>query len=834
MGIHGWYHHWFLNSGLASGVRLKWLPQDKNGRQLPVSALLWDFNGVIHRTASQIYALTYGKDLETMQRKHPDDYEAYLKRVDYLNTKAGGYWQKGRGFFERFLRELEDEHFQLIAKEITKLIETINPQDLLILSIDGPAPWAKLKQQRSRRFLSGQLRKQRTEKNSKVEYPWKADYPWPLFDTNAITPCTEFMIRLDQFLRRWIKDNAAILPPKVIYYSHFIPGEGEHRIMDDLRCGLVEEHCSNPRGIRIIYGSDSDLAMLGLIAYNRKTKKSIERIYMARDSLTDIIDIDCYRQGIMRLMSTIESEQGRSPIKVSPSVRVNWWSDFVVIFFLVGNDFLPRPPSLDDLNWSIDKLVGIYQQNLSEYGHTLTLADRQLNWEGLTAYLDVLGQYESEMLNHLAQLWYTDNGRSRGGRANGGRDPRKLSSVLENSVESTRTTHSQGTKFRSRDHYSVNQPLYNRLWYQRIFYPYGAKLEPLREVDRSLVDKMALQYLQGLAWVNNYYQFGQTAINLDWFYGWEYPPMFVDIRDYLLNYGPVSGFQAIPGQLPPNGLEQLLSVLPPQSQDLLPRVVYHLMSSSSPLLDLYPQKFKCDLEGKSADWQAIPQLPPFQPSRVKAVVAKMTYNEKDRLKYDLDGRACIWAPNNPISPYLPGERKHNWLPKFPPRRFNRDYTNEGRRSTGHEGRRSTGYEGSGRGGRGRGGRGRGGRGRGGRGRGGFGGRSRGRRFHSGSRGRNGLINQTNGISGRGKRAIGRGSTPLTSTTPPDREKPTHQPQLLTPLRGGFNGPPRSLLISRVPTRRGKGQFAPGSVARLMAKNKETESNTAGSQSSKKN
>ena len=57
-------------------------------------------------------------------------------------------------------------------------------------------------------------------------------------------------------------------------------------------------------------------------------------------------------------------------------------------------------------------------------------------------------------------------------------------------------------------------------------------------------------------------------------------------------------------------LAQLLSVLPPQSAQLVPESYRQLMlSPTSPVFDAYPNDFSLDLNGKRAEWEAVALLP---------------------------------------------------------------------------------------------------------------------------------------------------------------------------------------------------------------------------------
>ena len=143
-----------------------------------------------------------------------------------------------------------------IMAYINNIFYTIKPKKLFFLAVDGVAPRAKLNQQRSRRYrsaLDAQLERDKTE------------YSGESFDSNCITPGTEFMAQVDKiihyFICKKIEEDPLWRDIKVIYSSHQDYGEGEHKIMAYIRSNFTdtsktERHC--------IYGLDADLILLSL------------------------------------------------------------------------------------------------------------------------------------------------------------------------------------------------------------------------------------------------------------------------------------------------------------------------------------------------------------------------------------------------------------------------------------------------------------------------------------------------------------------------------------------------------------------------------------------
>ena len=130
----------------------------------------------------------------------------------------------------------EDEMFDKIYDYIIEIINICNPKDLVYIAIDGVCPRAKIEQQKSRRFKSANENK--------------------IWDTNAITPGTNFMKKLNKFLK---EKNYSV---KTIFSDSDSAGEGEHKIMYYLKNNYKKDN------INIVYGLDADLIHLSLIKEN--------------------------------------------------------------------------------------------------------------------------------------------------------------------------------------------------------------------------------------------------------------------------------------------------------------------------------------------------------------------------------------------------------------------------------------------------------------------------------------------------------------------------------------------------------------------------------------
>lgn len=105
-----------------------------------------------------------------------------------------------------------DAHFRISEEQIFKdifhyievLFRMIKPQKLFFMAVDGVAPRAKMNQQRGRRFNSAKAaEKLEAEAVAKGEVLPTEDR----FDSNCITPGTEFMARLHEQLKYFVANK---------------------------------------------------------------------------------------------------------------------------------------------------------------------------------------------------------------------------------------------------------------------------------------------------------------------------------------------------------------------------------------------------------------------------------------------------------------------------------------------------------------------------------------------------------------------------------------------------------------------------------------------------
>lgn len=545
--------------------------------------------------------------------------------------------------------QTEEEMFEAIFEYTEKIIAMVKPRNLVFLAIDGVAPRAKMNQQRTRRFRavqeSEEKRKQIEEIRTKLREqgiePDRTD--GKSFDSNVITPGTEFMTNLSKALQDWIQKKLSSSDDKELWHKNLkvilsdasVPGEGEHKIMDYLRGEKASRHY-DPELRHCLYGADADLIMLGLATHERhfvilreefnpNTPKPCELCRQFGHKL-----VEC--QGL----KSLEEAKAMPIVGVNQPVYIyiklhklkellkrdmlqesyvnldfeKFVDDYIFLCFFVGNDFLPHLPSLDIRENAVDRLLRIYHNvNRSYWRPGLYLTDKgNVNLERCQEILHELGNAEAEIFRRR--------------KVN---DERYQYRLLQNKRARWNEEHPDGEEFPEQEPAPDD---YVRLgdygWKERY---YTSKFG-FRGHYRDIADMVTREYVRGLCWVLAYYFKG--CPDWQWFYPFHYSPFAEDMRSIMniqLNFN---------SNAPPfKPLEQLMGVFPEKSASALPASWRKLMSDpDSPIIDFYPTDFKIDMNGKKQAYMGVALLPFIDERRLfsalKKVYANLSAEEEQR------------------------------------------------------------------------------------------------------------------------------------------------------------------------------------------------------------
>ncbi|KAL1848385.1 exonuclease II Exo2 [Paecilomyces lecythidis] len=296
-------------------------------------------------------------------------------------------------------RMTEDKMFIAIFNYIEHLYGKIKPKKLFFMAIDGVAPRAKMNQQRARRFrtaLDAEMAKEKAIAEG-VEMP-KED----AFDSNCITPGTEFMAKLTQqlkyFINKKISEDVDWQGVDIVLSGHEVPGEGEHKIMEYIRQAKAQPgYDANVR--HCLYGLDADLIMLGLLSHDPHFCLLREEVTFGRQNQKKSKELEHQNFYLLHLCIVREYlELEFQDLEVEGALQFPFdmervIDDFILMAFFVGNDFLPNLPNLHINEGALALMFKTYKEQLPKMGGYINERG-VINMERLGILLDSLSDVE--------------------------------------------------------------------------------------------------------------------------------------------------------------------------------------------------------------------------------------------------------------------------------------------------------------------------------------------------------------------------------------------------------------------------------------------------------
>lgn len=271
-------------------------------------------------------------------------------------------------------RMTEDQMFIAIFNYIEHLFGKIKPKKLFYMAVDGVAPRAKMNQQRARRFRTALDAENAKEKaiQQGLEMP-KED----AFDSNCITPGTEFMQKLTKqlkyFINKKISEDTDWQGVEIVLSGHEVPGEGEHKIMEYIRCSKAQpDYESNVR--HCLYGLDADLIMLGLLSHDPHFCLLREEVTFGRQVSKKPKELEHQNFYLLHLSVVREylelefQELKQEGVLDFPFDMERVIDDFILMAFFVGNDFLPNLPNLHINEGALALMFKLYKEVLPKMG----------------------------------------------------------------------------------------------------------------------------------------------------------------------------------------------------------------------------------------------------------------------------------------------------------------------------------------------------------------------------------------------------------------------------------------------------------------------------------
>jgi len=606
--------------------------------------------------------------------------------------------------------DYESAIIELVCSKILEYIHLLQPKYSVFIAFDGVAPVAKLNQQRERRYKSwftsiveqainntaimneSRLNRDKNAKsiNNIVHKAW---------NTSSITPGTQFMNKLNTRMIDFVNiqnrlvttsevNDISSTPVKYIYSGSNEPGEGEHKIFDYIR-STPEYHKDTTT---LIYGLDADLIMLCLnhlhisenIFLYRDTPEFIQSIdsTLSKDE-NYYLDIPLFACSLEKLMrdtkeTGIIPDMGYVPQNADSSKLVVQThkitqnvvaavDDYILMTFMLGNDFMPHFPSINLRTTGMNVLLQTYAhifKGSSDYLVKRVISKnkeegtkKMINWLQFRLFIDHLASNEHNrfMDEHKTRdkqskrFGYNNNNNNNRENANGryneslhssrvvgGSVLDKRETVTENEfkVDLTELTGIACDKITGMvsNNNTMNEfmsiPLRDRSVEKYIDpfrenweYRYYDALFGIDIYDKSAVGKemnrsqqICVNYMEGLEWTLQYYS--NKCIDWRWCYKYAYAPLLSD----LIRYIPHTDVTMIVEKEKSSVLDmvQLCYVLPMASHTLLPSKIAEKIKTE--YSHYYCDKLEFNWAYCKYFWEAHTELPHIRISDLERVV----------------------------------------------------------------------------------------------------------------------------------------------------------------------------------------------------------------------
>jgi len=509
-------------------------------------------------------------------RNHP---EMLLKLINFKKQINNLYFDSNSIVYDS-LRELDklymtdiksDEKFEeeLIKSVCEKLeiyINEIKPNKTVIIAFDGVAPVAKLEQQRTRRHKS-MMEKKIMEKIEGKKERW---------NKTAITPGTNFMTKLNSFIKSYFKSAKKFGVENIIVSGSDERGEGEHKLFQYIR----DNKNKHQKEVSVVYGLDADLIMLCLnhlrisknIYLYRETPEFVKSISKEIDPNSSyLLDIPFLAQRIIFEMNNYK--------KPSSTQETNKLYDYIFLCFFLGNDFMPHFPSINIRTNGIDIMLNAYKATIADTNSNLTNG-KIIYWKNVNKLISFLADNEYDNLMREYKI----------------RDKMEKRVFKSETVEDKKIRY-LNIPIKNRDTEKYINP-YESFWQNR-YYKALFDSDPTFNLKKSV----SLNYMEGLEWVMNYYS--SECIDWSWHYKYNFPPLLKDLIKFVPKWNSVMIKDKTDKSVSSN--VQLAYVLPLESLNLIPNNIGNKLLKYKG--DYYSSDYNLDWSFCKYIWESHMKLP---------------------------------------------------------------------------------------------------------------------------------------------------------------------------------------------------------------------------------
>ena len=526
---------------------------------------------------------------------------------DYFFLDYNGIVYKA---YERIKKNIEgknnskDKIEELLIEEVIRytrylICDVVKPKKMTYISLDGPAPRAKMVQQRSRRYKG--YHDKIYLQNAKKKYNVSSDNnEW---DRSAnISPGTNFMEKLSTALLKVMKEKGFSThnsKMEVLLSNSNVPGEGEHKFLPIIR--LMRKKKSTENLKVYMYGSDADLLILAI-----STHKS--NIHIIREIQTESFELKKMYENFEFIQVNINNLRNAFNNDITKNFqghsfdKIRILNDYIFLTFLCGNDFVMSMPFLKIKKDGLKTLIAIYHNIKNNHTGYLINYDpdsdeipllninffKELIYE-ISKKEDFFMKEQQSNINRHMRGFKDDKRAEKESKLT----PFEILSDNYIHLEVCNPDHPLFTKY----HQEFKKINYNdsyEIWSEQYYNYYYNISKVNSEEYLNIRMQIVTNYLESLMYTLKYYF--QGCPSWTWHYKYRTSPLLSDIF-YALENNVVSmnNIQFTLGT-PYTPFQQLMLILPPQLNNLIPSVLRPIMTDDKLLCtQYYPTEFVLDV-----------------------------------------------------------------------------------------------------------------------------------------------------------------------------------------------------------------------------------------------
>lgn len=524
--------------------------------------------------------------------------------------------------------QIEDYIWEKIVQCIDDMI-TQTESEYVYIAIDGVAPMGKILQQRQRRYRFlfdkkikinqmdtiqelEEIISKTSIKSNGIEEP-----VLPL-SSIELTPGTDYMERINKCMISYVK----VLKKrniKCIYSSYHDEGEGEHKILQYIKTNL------EPTVPVVIYGLDADLLFLSLglgwkyDLYVMREKQVFVNKEVNLDEVPEYNFVEIKQLHI--LISNLE-------------VSTN---DFILMCYLIGNDFLPGILTIDVKKGGLDKIFRAWDNLKEKLGiqteYECKIDDIKITKSYLVEFNSKKNKYQinfellkgvfAELLWTEKYIWKNINRDKLFNQDN--LDPEEIEKLLvlreDNKIE-------QLGKFISG--YTSNTDFLEKIEFESSieYYSYYLGINCI-DIDKFIIKKMVLDYIGGIEWCIGYYL--DKCPSWTWGYNFMIAPTIRDIINFFPQSNKQIEIKYAPRTL--NPVEQLILAIPPQTYKyVIETELIEKIKSNKNIGYMLPESFQIDINKEHVFWKCQVRIPIVEYNEFENQIKKLNIlSEKNKI-----------------------------------------------------------------------------------------------------------------------------------------------------------------------------------------------------------